>query len=181
MSKSIGNVISPYDLVKKYGIDATRYLLLRHVHPMEDTDVTWERLDEWYTANLTNGLGNFVARIMKLSEDHLTATEIANYLQDVKESQSFEEFDVAIKNFKFNESMDIVWKYISNVDELINKKRPFDLVKTNIEEGKEVIRDFVWRVSRVAGLLSAVMPHTADIISDAIRINKKPENLFPRL
>ncbi|KKW44143.1 MAG: Methionine-tRNA ligase, partial [Parcubacteria group bacterium GW2011_GWA2_56_21] len=57
MSKTLGNVINPYELIKKYGTDATRYLLLRHVHSTEDTDVTWEKLDEWYTANLTNGLG----------------------------------------------------------------------------------------------------------------------------
>ena len=54
-------------LWQKYGTDATRYMLLRHVHPTQDTDVTWERMDEWYTANLVNGLGNLVARVMKLA------------------------------------------------------------------------------------------------------------------
>ncbi|MEK7135810.1 MAG: methionine--tRNA ligase, partial [Patescibacteria group bacterium] len=76
MSKSLGNIISPYDLVKKYGTDATRYMLLRHINPMEDSDVTWERLDEWYTAHLTNGLGNLVARVMKLAETYNPAVNI---------------------------------------------------------------------------------------------------------
>src|SRR3989344_4672838 len=71
MSKSLGNVISPYEVVEKYGTDATRYILLRHVHPFEDSDITWERLDEWYTADLVNGLGNLVARVMKMASQYL--------------------------------------------------------------------------------------------------------------
>jgi methionyl-tRNA synthetase len=93
MSKSLGNVISPYDLVKKYGTDATRYLLLRHVHPTEDSDVTWARLDEWYTANLVNGLGNLVARVMKLSEQHLPINQYTS-LDSIKDVfEAFEHFD----------------------------------------------------------------------------------------
>ena len=70
MSKSIGNVISPHDLIKRYGTEATRYILLRHVHPFDDSDLTDEKMDEYYTANLVNGLGNLTARIMKLAETH---------------------------------------------------------------------------------------------------------------
>ena len=70
MSKSLGNVISPYNLVEKYGTDATRYLLLRHAHSTEDTDITWEKLDEWYNAHLANGLGNLVSRVLKMSQSY---------------------------------------------------------------------------------------------------------------
>ena len=71
ISKSIGNVISPYEVVDRYGTDAARYMLLRHMHPTEDSDLTWDKMDEWYTANLVNGLGNLTARIMKMAETHL--------------------------------------------------------------------------------------------------------------
>jgi methionyl-tRNA synthetase len=63
MSKSLGNVISPYTLVDEFGVDAVRYLLLRHVHPFEDSDVTMPRLKELYNADLANGIGNLTSRI----------------------------------------------------------------------------------------------------------------------
>ena len=71
MSKSLGNVVDPYALVEEYGTDALRYFLARHIHPFDDSDFTIERFKETYNANLANGLGNLVARIMQLSQTHL--------------------------------------------------------------------------------------------------------------
>lgn len=68
MSKSLGNVISPEDMVKRYGLDATRYLLMNLGPFGEDMDVTWDKLDVVYTADLANGLGNLVSRVSKLAE-----------------------------------------------------------------------------------------------------------------
>lgn len=181
MSKSIGNVISPYDLIKKYGTDATRYMLLRHVHPTEDTDVTWERLDEWYTANLVNGVGNLVARVMKLAEDNLDAP--------VMLSESDMAVDVAftdrLNNFHFNEALDYVFEMIAESDAVMTERAPFKKVKSEDagikEEGKADIALLVRHVGKIGTHLSAVMPKTSGIILAAVRENKKPENLFPRL
>ena len=181
MSKSIGNVISPYELVQKYGTEATRYLLLRHVHSTEDTDVTWERLDEWYTAHLTNGLGNFVARVMKMSEQYLTAKEIQNFPVDVKSSEYFLNQEKTLTQFKYNNALDEIWSQIEAGDELIQKNKPFQVIKENPEEAKKEILNLTWRVSRTALLLEPFMPETSKKILDAIKENKKPENLFPRL
>lgn len=68
MSKSIGNIIDPVDLVKKYGVDGTRYLLLSALPFSNDGDVSWEKFTEKYNADLANGLGNLVSRILKLAE-----------------------------------------------------------------------------------------------------------------
>lgn len=172
MSKSIGNVIHPFDLVEKYGTDATRYLLLRHVHPFEDTDITWGRLDEWYTANLVNGLGNLTARILKMSETHGVVCE------DIPAHVLTEE---SVKDYNVSACMDDIWKQIQMMDEDIQKKEPFKKIKTAPLEAREDIHDLLARLARVAVQLAPFLPQTSSIILDAIRANKKPENLFPRI
>ncbi|MCI0597870.1 class I tRNA ligase family protein, partial [Candidatus Parcubacteria bacterium] len=176
MSKSLGNVINPYDLVKKYGTDATRYLLLRHVHPFEDTDVTSERLDEWYTANLVNGLGNLVARVMKLAEDHLPAP-IA-----IPEPQPFpEKLTDGLTRFEFNYALDCIWERIAKADARMTSEEPFKLIKTDPNRAKQIIYELVTELYSIGRFLYAFMPETNEKIKQAVKENKKPENLFPRL
>lgn len=179
MSKSLGNVISPYDVVKKYGIDATRYILLRHIHPVEDSDVTWERLDEWYTANLTNGLGNLVARVMKLAEEYLVGpVSIAE--SDLAFIKPFSEH---LNGFKFNEALDVVWEQIGKADEYMTGKQPFKKLKDEKtkSEAIEDIQKLTSHLATIAQYLEPFMPDTSRKIQEAVRANKKPENLFPRL
>lgn len=66
MSKTIGNVVDPFDLIRRFGIDALRYFLLREVEPFEDGDFTEERFAQAYNANLANGLGNYISRVSKM-------------------------------------------------------------------------------------------------------------------
>jgi len=67
MSKSLGNVISPFDIVNEYGTDALRYYVARELSTFEDSDVTMEKFKESYNANLANGIGNLTSRIMKMA------------------------------------------------------------------------------------------------------------------
>ena len=172
MSKSLGNVLSPDDLIKKYKTDGARYLLLRHVHPIEDTDITPERLDEWYEAHLVNGLGNLVSRIMKLAEDNLT--EKSNW-----DSTTGYRFDGHLKE-KMDEArvdlaMEWIWTKIGLLDRDIQEKKPWE------SKDKEVIKNLVLNLYRIGRMLRPFMPETSKIIIDATQNNKKPENLFPRL
>jgi len=182
MSKSLGNVISPFELIEKYGADATRYLLLRHVHPYEDTDITWDRMDEWYTANLVNGLGNLVSRVMKMSESYLAEPFDENNLTDEQKKQIYSElYTKPFDDYQFSEVANVIWFNIKTLDEYITDTEPFKLVKQNPEAGKAHIKLLREGLYLIAKRLEPFMPQTSRIIIDAVKQNKKPENLFPRL
>jgi methionyl-tRNA synthetase len=175
MSKSLGNVISPYDLVKKYGTDATRYLL-RHVHSTEDSDVTWEKLDEWYTAGLVNGIGNLVARVMQMAEKNLESP-----IPTSRNKYPNVDYGGQLAVFDFQAATNIIWAYIQGVDETIQANEPFKLVKANPEKGRVLIGQLVEELAVIGEKIQPFMPETSEKILKAVRENKKPENLFPRL
>ncbi len=175
MSKSLGNVIDPVALIEEYGADAVRYVLLRHVSPFEDSDLSVESVREHYTAHLTNGLGNLVARVMKLAEANLGAP-----VEPAAPSAPREYAD-ALDAFEFNRVMDLIWARIGALDERIANEKPFAIVKEDPEKGRAMITALVRELYALAHLLQPFMPATSDAIKTSVLANKKPENLFPRL
>jgi len=178
MSKSLGNVIAPFTLVDTYGTDTLRYYLLRHVHPSEDSDMTLERFHECYTANLVNGLGNLVSRVMKLAETHLDAP-----VERPEAAPFSEEYTRAIEHYEFNVAMDYIWERIGAADEKMSTEAPFKLVKGSDEErakGIELINELALELYHIGRLLQPFMPATSDAIKATVLANTKPETMFPR-
>jgi methionyl-tRNA synthetase len=174
MSKSLGNVIDPEELLQEYGVDAMRYFLARHISPFEDGDITREHFKDAYNADLANGLGNLAARIMQLAATHLSAPV------ELDAPDYPKEYAAAMENFEVNRALDFVWERIKLLDQQITDTQPFKVVKTDPERGKELIAALVRGLAAVDLLIEPVLPKTSKNIIEAIIANKKPENLFPR-
>jgi methionyl-tRNA synthetase len=176
MSKSLGNVIDPIALMDEYGTDAVRYYLTRHISPFNDGDMTLESFKDAYNGSLANGLGNLVARIMKLAEDNLDGP-----IPRPEPSAFPVELTDAIETFELNKAMDYIWTRIQGLDARITGEEPFKLVKTDLEAGKRLIAELATELYWIARYLNPFMPATSERIKQTILANKKPESLFKRI
>jgi methionyl-tRNA synthetase len=175
MSKTLGNVVDPRDVVAEYGVDALRYFLLKEVSSFEDSPFTMERFKDAYNSGLANGLGNLVSRIMTLSEKYLEKCP------EIPERSDFSEYFSFYEKFDIKQATDFVWSEIASLDKFIQETEPFKVVKVDENKGKELISNMVIRLYTISRMLNPIMPETNTILKKLIKENKKPEKpLFLR-
>jgi methionyl-tRNA synthetase len=175
MSKSLGNVINPNDIVEEYGTDALRYFLLREISPFDDSPFTMERFKEAYNSGLANGLGNLASRILTLSEKYLDACP------EIPEQSDFTEYFKMYETFDLKKVTDYIWDEIQSLDKFIQETEPFKVVKVDEAKGKELITTMVLRLYQIARMLNSILPETNITLKKLIKDNKKPEKpLFAR-
>jgi methionyl-tRNA synthetase len=178
MSKSLGNVVNPIEVVEKYGAEALRYFVCRELSTFEDSDFSWERFHEAYNSGLANGLGNLTSRIMTMAEANLE-----NQLVKWSDSTTVLVLEVnkVLKNFEIGKAINIIWAKIGELDKKIQETQPFSLIKTDEEAGKQIMIELVQGLSEIAYNLTPFLPDTAEKIQKLIQENKKPtEPLFAR-
>ena len=188
MSKSLGNVVNPFDLVEEYGTDAVRYYIARHFNIFEDSDFTIEKFKEDYNANLANGLGNLVSRVMKMAEQFSFSLEESRSFDiiEVKDSMSYdprlEDIKKNLDTFEFNKAMDVIWEKISELDNYIQKEEPFKKIKRKeLDDAKNDMKYLLVSLASIMVDLKPFMPETSEKIQELIKENKSPEKpLFLR-
>lgn len=162
MSKSIGNVIAPADIVGKYGVDPFRYFFLRHIPSYEDGDFSWEAFDRAYNNELANELGNTVQR---------TAVMISKYQNGLigeipKPSHDVDPIERAIEECHFDRALDLIWEQVRGLNQYIDETKPWMVAKTGDEEHlREILAYQVGCLLEIAELLLPFLPETAEKIT----------------
>jgi methionyl-tRNA synthetase len=178
ISKSLGNAIDPTAISEKYGTDALRYYLFKEIPFGNDGDFSLRRLEEVYNSDLANGLGNLISRVAKLCETAKLKVGVwprkINF--DVK-------YKKAIGNLEFQNTLNLIWLKITNADRLIDKTKPWELIKKDKQKANEVLTKLAGQIRDMQPLLLPFLPETGEKIKKqfsgpTIRSNKP---LFPRM
>ena len=175
MSKSLGNGITPAEIVEYYDVDTLRFLMIGYVHPFEDTAFSLDGVFAVYTDDLVNGIGNATARVLTLSHKYLRPpTTLPNPTFPEEYVRGFESFD-------FRSVADAVRATVRRIDVHLTTEKPFETIKTDPERARRDIETSREYLINLAYLLIPLIPATAEKIQDAVRMNTPPPlPLFPR-
>lgn len=181
MSKTLGNVVDPFETIKDVGVEGLRYYLLSQIPLADDGEASVERIKEVYNTYLANGLGNLVARLAKLAENNnLTCHPRSNLGHPEQREGSFTpDIQKNLEKFKFSESLEEIWKLITVADQRVNETKPWELEG---DKAKEILEDLCQQVIIIATNLQPFLPETAEkILQQFSGQIKSGPSLFPRI
>ena len=177
MSKSIGNVVDPIEVIDKYGLDAFRYYFLRHIDTFADSDFTWQKFEDAYNNELANDLGNLVQRLATLaSKNKITLDKSSEVVLD-------DEYKKRMEKFEFARAFDYVWEKVQNLNRRIDEEKPWSLAKDGKkEELDKCMSDLINELLVVNLMLSPFLPVATNKIAEIFVGEIEPPStpLFPK-
>jgi len=166
ISKTIGNVVDPNDVIDQYGLDAFRYFMARHIPTQDDGDFTWEKFENAYNQELGNDLGNLVSRVASMVSRYQSGV-VGDAPQGDHDMKPY--FD-AMNELRFNIAMNETWGRVQALNKYIETVKPWEIAKQREEDPdaenhlSEVLGQAVGSLLQIADQLTPFLPATAEAI-----------------
>jgi methionyl-tRNA synthetase len=183
MSKSLGNVVDPYDLIEEWGVEPVRYFLLREIPTDDDGDFSRDRFEVVYKDELQNTIGNLIRRVVAMTEKYLDgevseASSAAKKVIDaawVKYKEKMESFDI-------KGAIEAMLEVARHANGQVEENKPWELSKAEDEKLGVVMADLVAFCKTVGEMLKPIIPEASEKIAEQVGGEKVQmgEALFPR-
>ena len=179
MSKSLGNILDPIEIVNKYGIDQLRYYLIKEVSLGNDGNVSMENLKNCINNDLANNFGNLCQRVFSFIEKNCDSK--------LPKPKSLQKEDIKLLNNLINKVPDLI-AYMDNQDlnnyikkvvnfsfdanKYFNDLQPWTLKKTNIDRMNTILFTIVSQIKNISILLNPIIPISSDKILDIMNLKE---------
>ncbi len=211
MSKSLGNVIDPIELVEQYPLESVRYFLTREIPFDNDGNFSHKQFQERYNGDLANGIGNLTNRILTMIEKYTNnvvpqvTTEDTSTIKLLNET-IWPAYNTAMNRWRFDLALEATWKFVTFCDQQISDKQPWAMAKAGkTKEVEDLLYYLAESLRHIAVMIWPVMPETSEKIFAQLGLEvgkefakpldelqqwvgltvgntiKKTEPLFPRL
>ena len=186
MSKSKNNVVNPYDEIKKYGVDAFRYYLLREASFGTDGDYSTKGVVGRLNSDLANDLGNLLNRTLGMYKKYFGGIIVASYENEAIDDEIKSMFDETVTEinkymyyFEFSKALETLWKFISRLNKYIDETMPWALAKDETKKLRlaAVMNILCEGLYKIAFFIAPFMPESAQKISAQLGIEKDITNL----
>ena len=174
MSKSVGNVIYPESLIERYGLDATKYYLIRQMPTSSDGIFTPEEFVKRYNNDLVNDLSNLLNRTVSMTNKYFEGDvpEFNGNKNEVDEEyrnaaqKTVEELETKLANCDFADALQTIWNFISRSNKYIDETKPWELAKDEAREDelKSVIYHLIAGLRHIAVLINPLLGETSENI-----------------
>jgi methionyl-tRNA synthetase len=185
MSKTVGNVVDPNQIIDDYGLDAFRYFFSRHVPTLDDGDFTWEKFENSYNTELANDLGNLIRRVASM----ITRYQAGVIGEAPKGEHDMSAYHLAMEKLEFNRAIDEVWLMVRSLNQYLENVKPWEIAKNIGKDSEaeshlaEVLAYAVGALLQIGDLLVPFLPDTAAKIHSTFEtgVIVPTEVLFPKI
>lgn len=178
MSKTIGNVVDPIEMIDKYGTDAFRYFLSSKIIIENDGVFDENYFKEVYNSDLSNGLGNLVQRVAVMIEKYCDGN-----IPKGETKVDMEPFERHMEALELHKAVEYIWSEFKGLDQYIEEEKPWVLTKENPAKCSEVLGNLAASILILNKMIDPFMPETSEKIAKIFEGKevKVVASLFPRL